>query len=76
MGIPNGKVQGRTSSGMAGSRGSKHTLESWLCLSSASFCVGLLLRQVHATSTASRGEGESPAAPRMALLSLCHFLAK
>lgn len=43
MGTHNGKAQSRTRSGMAGSRGSNHALESWLCLTYSSFCVGLVL---------------------------------
>ena len=69
-------VQGGAGSGMAGSRASNYTLESWICVSSASFCVGFVLRQIHATSTANQEEEESPEAPRTAPLALCHFLTE
>lgn len=37
--------------------------------------MGLVLRQIHATSIASHREGGSHEAPRVTLLSLVHFLA-
>ena len=57
MGTHLGNVQGRTSSGMAGSSASNHAWGVDSVSVSASFCAGLVYRQVYATSTASQGEG-------------------
>lgn len=64
MGAPNGRVSrvGQVQAWL--DPGFQPHLESWLCVSSASFCVGFVLRQVHASSTANQEEEESPEAPR------------